>query len=62
MSISKFRGILYMTARILGDIQAVTHKKDPAKAVAKRLGRRLTGKVTGRAMGKLFPPTRRKWK
>jgi hypothetical protein len=57
MNISKFRGKLYALAKIMGDVQAVTHK-NPGKAIPKRIGRRIAGKLTGRLMGKLFPPTR----
>jgi len=57
MTINKFRGKLYSLAKILGDVQAVTHKT-PTKAIPKRIGRRIAGKITGRIMGSLFKPTR----
>ena len=57
MTINKFRSKLYSLAKILGDVQALTHKK-PGKAIPKRIGRRIAGKVTGRLMGSLFKPTR----
>ena len=57
MTISKFRGKLYALAKILGDLQAITHK-NPGKAIPKRIGRRIAGKLMGRLMGKLFRPTR----
>lgn len=57
MSINKLRRVLYTTAKLLGDVQAVTHK-DPAKAIPKRIMRRASGKLTGRLLGRLFPPTR----
>jgi len=57
MTISKFRGKLYALAKILGDVQALTHK-NPGKAIPKRIGRRIAGKLMGRLMGKLFRPTR----
>jgi len=57
MTISQFRGKIYALAKILGDVQAATHKK-PGKAIPKRIGRRIAGKITGRIMGSLFPPTR----
>ena len=57
MTISKFRSKLYSLAKILGDVQAATHKK-PSKAIPKRIGRRVAGKITGRLMGSIFPPTR----
>jgi len=56
MTLSKFRSKLYSLAKILGDVQAVTHSK-PGKAIPKRIGRRIAGKVTGRLMGSIFPPT-----
>jgi len=57
MTINKFRSKLYALAKILGDVQAITHK-NPGKAIPKRIGRRIAGKLTGRLMGKLFRPTR----
>ena len=57
MTISKLRGKLYVLAKILGDVQALTHK-NPGKAIPKRIGRRIAGKLMGRLMGKLFRPTR----
>lgn len=53
LTISKVRGIMYTSAKILGDIQALTHK-NPAKAIPKRVARRIAGKATGRFMGWLF--------
>lgn len=52
ISISKIRGEMYKTAKILGDVQAVS-SGDPKK-IAKRLGRRVAGKQTGKLLGKLF--------
>lgn len=49
MSISKTRGLLYLIARFLGDVQAVRRGR-----VGKRIARRLVGRSTGRAMRKLF--------
>ncbi len=57
MTLSKFRGVLYRTARALGDVQAVTHK-NPGKAIPKRIGRRIGGSLMAQLMGMLFPPTR----
>lgn len=51
--VNKLRGWLYFTAKVLGDVQAVTHK-NPGKAIPKRIARRIAGKVTGRLMGHLF--------
>lgn len=48
MSISKTRSILYKTARVLGDINAV--KKGKA---GKRVKNRLLGKLTGKLLKKL---------
>lgn len=53
LTISKVRGALYTTAKVLGDIQAVTHK-NPGKAIPKRLARRIVGKATGRFLGWLI--------
>ena len=57
MTLSQFRSKLYAMAKLLGDVQAVTHKK-PAKAIPKRIGRRIAGKITGRIIGSIFKPTR----
>jgi hypothetical protein len=57
MTISKFRGKLYVLAKILGDVQALTHK-NPGKAIPKRIGRRIAGKLMGRLMGAILPPSK----
>jgi len=57
MTISQFRGKLYALAKILGDLQAVTHK-NPGKAIPKRIGRRIAGKLMSRLMGAIFPPSK----
>jgi len=49
MSITKTRGLLYLIARALGDVNAVQKG-----TVGKRLARRAAGKLTGRGLGKLF--------
>ena len=49
MSITKTRGLLYLIARLLGDVSAVQKG-----TVGKRLARRVAGKLTGRGLGKLF--------
>lgn len=49
MSINKIRSILYGTAKILGDVNAIKKGK-----VGKRIARRVAGKGTGRFLGKLF--------
>lgn len=43
------RGLLYLVARLLGDVSAVKKGK-----VGKRVGRRLTGKMAGKGLRKLF--------
>jgi len=48
-SFSQTRSALYKTARILGDIQAVSGGK-----AGKRIIRRLAGRATGRLLGKIF--------
>ena len=57
MTISQFRSKLYALAKILGDIQAITHK-NPGRAIPKRIGRRIAGKIMSRLMRAIFPPTR----
>jgi len=49
MSITRTRGLLYLIARLLGDVSAVQKG-----TVGKRVARRAVGKATGRALGKLF--------
>lgn len=49
MSINRSRGILYMLARLLGDVNAVKRGR-----VGRRVARRAAGKATGRGLGKLF--------
>ncbi|WML44093.1 hypothetical protein [Neobacillus sp. PS3-40] len=49
MSINKFRSLLYGTAKILGDVNAIKKGK-----VGKRVERRIAGKLSGRLLGKLF--------
>ena len=46
---NKFRGFLYLFAKILGDINAVNKGK-----VGKRVGRRVAGKATGRMLRRMF--------
>jgi len=57
MTLGNLRRVLYGTAKALGDVQALTHKK-PGRAIPKRVGRRLAGKLTGRLLASLFRPTR----
>ncbi len=49
MSISKTRNLLYVLARLLGDVSAVQKG-----TVGKRVVRRMVGKATGRGLGRLF--------
>lgn len=49
MSIGKTRSALYMTARLLGDVNAVKRG-----TVGKRVARRVVGRAAGRGMGRLF--------
>lgn len=46
--ISKTRSILYKTAKILGDVDAVRKGK-----VGKRVKKRVVGKLAGKIIGKL---------
>jgi hypothetical protein len=43
------RSLLYLIARLMGDVNAVQKGK-----VGRRIGRRAAGKLTGRGLGKLF--------
>ena len=49
VSINKTRSLLYKTARILGDVNAVQRG-----TVGKRVARRVVGRAAGRQMGRLF--------
>ena len=57
MTLSQFRSKLYALAKILGDLQAITHKS-PGKAIPKRIGRRIAGKLMSRLMSSIFPPSK----
>ena len=46
---SGFRGLLYLLAKLLGDVNAVQKG-----TVGKRVARRAAGKAAGRGMSKLF--------
>lgn len=48
MSISKIRSVLYKSARILGDVNAVKRRK-----ILQRLGRRAIGKGVGRIINRI---------
>lgn len=49
VSINEVRSVLYGTARVLGDVQAVRRGR-----IAQRIGRRLAGRFTGRLLNRLF--------
>ncbi len=49
MSISKTRGLLYLIARLLGDVNAVRRG-----VVGKRIARRIAGKASGRLLRRLI--------
>ena len=49
MNTTKTRGLLYLIARLLGDVNAVEKGR-----VGKRIARRAAGKVTGRGLGGPF--------
>ena len=44
-----FRNLLYVLARLMGDVNAIQKGK-----VGRRIARRIAGKATGRALGRLF--------
>jgi hypothetical protein len=46
---SKLRSILYLLARLLGDVSAVRRGR-----VGRRIARRAAGTLTGRGLGRLF--------
>jgi hypothetical protein len=45
----KVRSLLYLAARLLGDVSAIQHHRLP-----KRIARRIVGHETGRLIGALF--------
>ncbi len=47
MTINKIRSMLYFWARVLGDVQAVKHRR-----IARRIVRRLAGRTTARLLWK----------
>lgn len=49
MTIGKLRSVLYKSARVLGDVNAVRRGRVP-----QRLVRRAIGKVTGRGIGSIM--------
>jgi|TARA_Y100000031_G_scaffold128818_1_gene147442 hypothetical protein len=49
MGISKIRGLLYLIARVLGDVNAVRRG-----TVGKRIARRIAGKASGRLLRRLI--------
>lgn len=52
MSISKTRGFLYKSAKLLGDYQALS--SGSSKKMIKRAERRIVGKAAGRSLWRLF--------
>ena len=50
--INKIRSILYTSAKVLGDVNAVASGR-PDKII-KRIGRRLAGKQTSKILNKVF--------
>ena len=53
MTLNKFRGLLYRSAKYLGDVQAVRKaaRKGDLKPIGKRIQRRITGRLAGRFLG-----------
>ena len=49
MKINNTRSMLYMLAKLLGDVNAVLKGR-----VGSRIARRLVGKATGRGIGRMF--------
>ena len=49
MSVNLVRNVLYLVARLLGDVNAATKGK-----IAQRVARRAAGRVTGRLLRRLF--------
>jgi hypothetical protein len=49
MTINKVRSVLYKTAAILGDVQAVRRRR-----VGRRIARRAAGRLTGRLFRRIF--------
>ena len=43
------RSLLYLLARLIGDVSAVRRGR-----VGKRIGRRIVGRAVGRGMGRMF--------
>lgn len=49
MTLGSLRSLLYLIARLLGDVQAVRRGR-----VGQRIARRVAGRLTGRLLGRLF--------
>jgi hypothetical protein len=49
VSLNKTRGLLYLLARLLGDVNAFRRGR-----VGRRIARRAVGRQNGRALGRLF--------
>lgn len=55
MTINSIRSLLYLGARLLGDVQAVEQsaKKGSVKPLVKRAERRILGRIAGKALRSL---------
>lgn len=49
MTLGSLRSLLYLIARLLGDVQAARRGR-----VGQRIARRIAGRLTGRLLGRLF--------
>lgn len=47
--LNEIRSVLYSSAKLLGDLNAIEKNKVP-----RRITRRIAGKITGRILGKIF--------
>ena len=52
MKIHRIRGLLYKTAKLLGDLSAVSSNRQDK--IIKRITRRITGKATGKLFRRLI--------
>jgi hypothetical protein len=49
MTLAGFRSLLYLIARLIGDLSSVRRG-----TIGKRIARRAAGRVLGRGMGRIF--------
>ena len=49
MTLSKLRGLLYKTARIIGDVQAIRHGR-----IVKRIHNRIVGRLSGKLLRRIW--------